>query len=147
MHTTYVTHQHSSKGKGSLDYSFAASYEFLKTDPDEDFVSEVLVFGEGSFNTREFKERFLNIQGVGIMIGYIDPDQIRPYLEENAQTRPILQAKLRRATSVLWWVTTREYVVLYFCSFALFIKFILIFVRCFTVLLVNPFAKPCCRAE
>ena len=40
--------------------------------------------------------------------------QIRPYLEENAQTRPILQAKLRRATSVLWWVTTREYVVLYF---------------------------------
>ena len=53
------------------------------------------------------------------MIGYIDPDQIRPYLEENAQTRPILQAKLRRATSVLWWVTTREYVVLYFC-FALY---------------------------
>jgi hypothetical protein len=53
------------------------------------------------------------------MIVYIDPDQIRPYLEENAQTRPILQAKLRRATSVLWWVTTREYVVLYFC-FALY---------------------------
>jgi len=28
-----------------------------------------------------------------------------------------LQAKLRRATSVLWWVTTREYVVLYFLIF------------------------------
>ena len=133
MHTTYVTHQHSSKGKGSLDYSFAASYEFLKTDQDEDFVSEVLVFGEGSFNTREFKERFLNIQGVGIMIGYIDPDQIRPYLEENAQTRPILQAKLRRATSVLWWVTTREYVVLYFFA---------IFDHIFTIFMIFLFYIP-----
>lgn len=38
--------------------------------------------------------------------------QLRPYTPESTGSRPISEVKLVMAQSVLWWGTTREYVVL-----------------------------------
>ena len=46
--------------------------------------------------------------------------QIRPYTLENAGSRSISAAKQVMVQSVLWWGTTREYWMLYFCLFIIF---------------------------